>query len=65
MGHLLFYAVYFVALSFLDCPVPVVIMYLAFLKNQIMCCRQRTSILKSLQSLLFLEIDHHNRKYYF
>ena len=30
MGHLLFYAVYFVALSFLDCPVPVVIMYLAF-----------------------------------
>ena len=27
MGHLLFYAVYFVALSFLDCPMPVVIMY--------------------------------------
>ena len=27
MGHLLFYAVYFVALSFLDGPMPVVIMY--------------------------------------
>ena len=27
MGHLLFYAVYFVALSFFDGPMPVVIMY--------------------------------------
>ena len=33
--------------------------------NYYLCCRQRTSLLKSLLNLLFLETDHHNRKYYF